>query len=81
MTSLLNNTIRSVRNARSGASCATSLARPAALLALCMASWVMAALTGGCAVLAGGAAGAATGYIAGHEAAENEVEDHNRRKD
>lgn len=44
-------------------------------LILGLGVWAMSAAPG-CAALVGGAAGAGTGYIAGHEAAKNEEEKH-----
>jgi hypothetical protein len=42
---------------------------------LCLGAWSLAT-SPGCAAIVGGAAGAGTGYIAGHEAAKNEEEKH-----
>jgi len=40
--------------------------------AACLTLFVIAAVTGGCAVAAGAAAGAGAGYVAGHEAADDD---------
>jgi hypothetical protein len=57
----------------------TSLIRSKVLPAPWLAAISLSALAGGCAAVVGGTAGAATGYVAGHEAAEHEVDEHKDR--